>query len=40
MKIRKKMEERAKYPLEDKLRQHLVGQEGPIITVASGGCVN
>lgn len=34
-----KLEERRKYPLEDRLRQHIVGQEGPITTVAAGEAV-
>uniref|UniRef100_A0A1X7TKR5 Uncharacterized protein n=1 Tax=Amphimedon queenslandica TaxID=400682 RepID=A0A1X7TKR5_AMPQE len=33
--LRKRLEERRKYPLEDRLRNHLVGQEGAITTVAS-----
>lgn len=35
-KLREKLKERCKFPLEDKLRQHLVGQEGPITAVAAG----
>lgn len=30
------MEERTKYPLEQRLREHIVGQEGPISVVGSG----
>lgn len=35
-KLREKLEERRKYPLEDRLRQQIVGQQGPITTVAAG----
>lgn len=35
-KLREQLEERRKFPLEDQLRQHLVGQEGPITAVAAG----
>ena len=34
-KIKKKLEERRQFPLEDRLRQHIVGQEGPITAAAS-----
>lgn len=36
--LRKKREaeERRKFPLEQRLKQRIVGQEGPISTVASG----
>lgn len=30
------MEERRQYPLEQRLKEHIVGQEGPISVVASG----
>ena len=30
------MEERIKCPLEERLREHIVGQEGPILVVGSG----
>ena len=30
------MEDRIKYPLEQRLREHIVGQEGPISVVGSG----
>lgn len=30
------IEERTKYPLEQRLRDHIVGQEGPISVVGSG----
>ena len=29
-------EERRKYPLEQRLKERIIGQEGPITTVASG----
>ena len=35
----KEAEERRKFPLEQRLKQHLVGQEGAITAVASGLCV-
>ena len=35
-KLREQLEERRKFPIEDRLRQHLVGQEGPITAVAAG----
>ena len=35
-KLKEQLEERRKFPLEDRLRQHLVGQEGPITAVAAG----
>jgi cobalamin-dependent methionine synthase I len=34
-KARKEMEERRKFPLEQRLKQYIVGQEGAITTVAS-----
>ncbi len=30
------LEERRRFPLEDRLRQHIVGQEGAMATVAGG----
>jgi len=30
------MEERIKCPLEERLREHIVGREGPILVVGSG----
>ena len=35
-KLKEQLEERRKFPIEDRLRQHLVGQEGPITAVAAG----
>ncbi len=35
-KRRKAAEERIKFPLEQKLKEHIIGQEGAITTVASG----
>ena len=35
-KLQERFEERRKFPLEDRLRQHIIGQEGPITTVAAG----
>lgn len=33
------VEDRRRFPLEQRLKQHLVGQDGPITTVAAGKCV-
>ena len=35
-KKKKELLERRRYPLEQRLREHIVGQEGPILTVAAG----
>jgi len=35
MQLRKEAEERLRFPLEQRLKQHIVGQEGAITTVAS-----
>lgn len=34
-KLREKLEERRKFPLEEQLSQNIVGQEGPITSVAA-----
>jgi hypothetical protein len=36
LKKKKEAEERRKFPLEQRLKQKIVGQEGPISTVAAG----
>lgn len=36
IKLQESLEERRKFPLEDRLRKHIVGQEGAIATVAGG----
>jgi len=36
MQLRKEAEERRRFPLEQRLKQYIVGQEGAITTVASG----
>ena len=33
---RKLAEERRKFPLEQRIKEHIIGQEGAITTVASG----
>ena len=35
-KKRKEAEERRKFPLEQRIKEHIIGQEGAITTVASG----
>jgi len=35
MQLRKEAEERRRFPLEQRLKQYIVGQEGAITTVAS-----
>jgi ATP-dependent Clp protease ATP-binding subunit ClpB len=39
MKKKREAEERRKFPLEQRLKQRIVGQEGPITTVASGNTI-
>ena len=34
--LQEKLEERRRFPLEDRLRQHIVGQQGPITAAAAG----
>ena len=38
LKKAKEAEERRKFPLEQRIRESIVGQEGAITTVASGRC--
>lgn len=36
----KELEERRKFPLEDRLKQYIVGQEAAIATVAASKCLD